>query len=175
MPYAQINKFLGIILPLFVLLMSKFFGIYLVASFFAIELPPLQFSNILNLGNYFALDVNNLVTSYADLFMFSILSTGLLLVLFLESKNKDPKKIKKFLDEELNVRQVISGWFMLYGNSLYWLASTWVASFIILYNTYYNITDLWVYLMVLTLTLSLSYYFYIDFINELTLSRQKQA
>lgn len=116
-----------------------------------------------------------LISSYSDLVMFTIISTGLVVSLFGEVHKDSHRLDKKDLDSYFS-NGIKSSLFVarkLYNQALYWMMFLIISNFYILYNTITGKTYLWIYLVTLFLTISLIFYFYFDFKKEIHLAKNK--
>jgi hypothetical protein len=157
------------------ILISKLLGILFSVLVFSIEFEISGFVSLFNLKGL--ADRNDLVilSSYSDLFMFTVVSTVLVISLMVHSKNSKSLDNKTNLDKfyKANNNSQLKSAYYLYGNSLYWLLSIWITNLYILFNTLTGKTYLWIYVLVLVLTISLSLYFYYDFRKESELAKNK--
>ena len=164
------------ITPIVTLVIGKIVGIMFTSIVFSIGV---KLSNITSLFDIYAITKDNenliLLSSYSDLFMFTALSTGLVLSLLLYINKAHLNLNKNDLEMYFNkgVKNYIRTAYKLYGQSLNWLIIILFSNFYILYNTLIGRTYLWIYLVSLALTISLLLYFFYDLRKEIELSKSK--
>ncbi|HRN86351.1 MAG TPA: hypothetical protein PKU78_05205 [Candidatus Dojkabacteria bacterium] len=163
------------ITPIVAIIISKLLGIIFASIVFGISF---EFNGILSLFGLGNLDNQTdmiLLSSYSDLFMFTIISLILVISLMMHSKNEKKQISKEDLDKYLtsNQKNTILVANKLYGSALYWLISIWLTNLYVLFNTLTGKTYLWIYLLVLMLTVSLTLYFYYDLKREIHLAKTK--
>lgn len=165
------------ITPIVGLVIGKILGIIFTAVVFSLDIKP---GDIFELMRTLFLSSNTvedtvLLSSYSDLFMFTLVSTGVVLSLFAQT-GKAYQRLNK-LDLENYLRTGFKSFFStsikLYGQSVYWMMVLLLSNIFILYNALTGKTYLWIYLITLILTISLGLYFYYDFHREIQLSKNK--
>lgn len=164
------------ITPIVALIIGKILGILFTAVVFSLDVSPDDVFSLFKL--MFSLDEDEkliLLSSYSDLFMFTILSTGLVVSLFSQVNQASQRLTKNDLELYFQggVSNLLRTAAKLYGQSLYWMSFIALANLYLLYNTLTGKTYLWIYVVTLLLTISLLLYFYYDFHKEIHLSKNK--
>ncbi len=165
------------ITPFVALIVGKLLGIVFTAVVFSLDISVGEVFELLKsllFGNN-SEENTVLLSSYSDLFMFTLMSTGLVLSLFAQTGKAFQRLTKVDLDIYLlsGVKSFPSTVIKLYGQSVYWLLFILLSNLFILFNTLLGKTYLWIYLITLILTISLTLYFYYDFRREIELSKTK--
>lgn len=153
---------------------GKVVGLMFASIVFSI---PFQFAGLIDIFKPVSVIADQsqiLLSSYSDLFLFTIMSSGLLLSLFMNvdrQLNITRDDINKYLDHKSD--KFFSTIYKMYGQSVLWLLFLWVTNVYILYNALTGKTYLWIYLVVMILSISITIYFYFDFDKEIDLAKQK--
>ena len=151
--------------PLLALIVGKLIGVIFSSVVFAINLPSLGYNNIYKLLYGMKLEENIVIlSSYSDLFMFTVLSTGFIVSLLIYTDKSKKTLDKKHIEDYFRspVEKTISTAHKLYGSAFRWLIVLWLANVYILYNTLSGRTYLWIYLLIFLLNISLSIYIFLD-------------
>lgn len=161
--------------PLVVLFGSKILGIVFTNLVFSLGLDLKSISNYLQV--IFTMDRSEsfvLLSSYSDLFMFTMISVALVIMLFVNyGKNKtilDQHDVSKELTLDKNIIKLI---FKLYKETTVWFLNLYLGLVFILINVILTKTFFWIFLLALILSISLTLYFYFDLKKEYELSKQK--
>lgn len=163
------------ITPIVTIIIGKILGIFFTSIVFAVDF---EFSNIPVLFSLSSISDKHdliLISSYSDLFMFTVLSTGLVMSLMLHTNKAHLNLTKMDIESFINSRlqNFLKTAYKLYGQALHWFIVLGVSNFYVLYNTLTGKTYLWIYLLILLLTFSLSLYFYYDIMKEVELGKRK--
>lgn len=163
------------ITPIVAVIISKLLGILFASLVFGLNFKFEGFLKLFSLGN-----LNNqadmiLLSSYSDLFMFTLISLILVISLMIHSRNEKKHISKADLDKFLTSQQknFLSVANKLYGHALFWVISIWFTNIYVLFNTLTGKTYLWIYLLILMLTISLTLYFFYDLKREIYLAKTK--
>jgi hypothetical protein len=164
------------LLPAAVLIVGKVIGIYFVAKVFnlswTLESAP---DSLFSISPLF--DDKDLMTvsSYSDLFMYSLvligLSFSLFRAVFLHASHIDPKFVAKLATN--NLLSLIKDSFDVYFEGTMWLVFTWVATFTIFTNILLNKTYIWVGLIAFAASFAFSIMLFKDVVKEIEVSRKK--
>lgn len=156
--------------PALVLVLGKFFGIYISTTSLGIELTFKQYtSNLFTLTQSVDLALIKEVTSYSDLFMYIFISTFFSLVLFraifLHNSHVTPNTVYKLAHH--NLLELIQDSYEIYHNGVISLIFTWIATILILANTISERTYPWIGVVTLTSSIILSLILFQDVIREI--------
>jgi len=165
-----------LITPFVALIIGKILGVLFTAVVFSLDVRPDDIFSLFKL--MIASDADEklvLLSSYSDLFMFTLLSTGLVASLFSQINQISQRLSKNDLELYFQggVNNLLHTASKLYGRSLIWMGFIVLANAYILYNMLTGKTYLWIYVVTLLLTISLVMYFYYDFHKEIQLSKNK--
>lgn len=163
------------LVPAALLILAKLAGIFLVAALFSVNIQVnvladalLSFETVVNAGDL------PLISSYSDLFAFSIMSFGLAFILisavyFHDShiKVSTVNKLAKF-----DLLHLIKGSFELYHSGIVWLIFLWLANLLILINVIKQSTYLWILLVTVIFSISLTVIFFRDLFQEIELVKK---
>jgi hypothetical protein len=166
------------ILPAILLIFGKFFGLYLIASLFGIPIDLQAQEKALFLFNTFVSEENIiLVSSYSDLFMFTLLSLCMTFILVqavyfhdTHISNITISKLAKY-----NLLSLIRSSFQLYHAGVIWLGFLWMSAFLIAFNYFQGYSQLWVLLLSLLFCLSFSIILFRDLFSEIDLANKENA
>ncbi len=162
--------------PFVALIIGKILGILFTSVVFSLDIGIGDIFSLFKLMIAFDEDEKLIhLSSYSDLFMFTILSTGLVASLFSQVNLTSQRLTKKDLELYFQggIKNIFHTAMRLYGQSLFWFSFIIIASTYILYNVLTGKTYLWIYLITLLLTISLAMYFYYDFHKEVQLAKNK--
>lgn len=162
--------------PVVSIFIGKIVGIIFASVVFSIQISSLGYASLFKLL-YGATQNNDIVTlsSYSDLFMFTVLSTGLVITLLIYTDRAKNNMSKKLVEDYFAspLEQTFNTARKLYGGSFIWLLILWITNIYILYNTLSGRTYLWIYLLVFSLSISLTTYFLLDLKKEMQLAKLK--
>lgn len=162
--------------PVVSIFIGKILGIIFASVVFSIQISSLGYASLFKLL-YGTTQNNDIVTlsSYSDLFMFTVLSTGLVITLLIYTDRSKNNMSKKLVEDYFAspLEQTFNTARKLYGGSFIWLLILWITNIYILYNTLSGRTYLWIYLLVFSLSISLTTYFLLDLKKEMQLAKLK--
>ncbi len=166
------------LLPAAILIVGKVIGIYFVAKVFELSWTIESASNTLfSVRPIFDDKDLMLVSSYSDLFMFSLvligLSFSLFRAVFLHASHIDPKFVAKLATN--NLLNLIKDSFDVYFEGSMWLVFTWVSTFTILVNILLNKTFIWVGVIAFAASFAFSIMLFKDVVKEIEINRKKIA
>lgn len=164
------------ITPVVSIIIGKIIGIIFASVVFSIQISNLGYSSLFKLL-YGTTQNSEIVTlsSYSDLFMFTVLSTGLVITLLIYTDRTKTNMSKKLVEDYFAspLEQTFNTARKLYGGAFLWMLILWITNIYILYNTLSGRTYLWIYLLVFTLSISLTAYFLLDLKKEMQLAKLK--
>ncbi len=163
------------IVPAILMALGKFAGILFVAALWNI---PLDFDsasrNLLQFNTFVPEDSILLVSSYSDLFMFTVILIGMSVIIIkaiyfhdTHISNESVSKLAKY-----NLLNLVSTSFKLYHSGIIWLGFMWMANIIIVINYFQGLCYSWVLMISLLFSLSFSIIFFKDLFAEIDLIKK---
>ncbi len=162
--------------PSALVIFGKFIGIALVISYFDLPYTVSGYaSSALNGTLSVTSDHAELISTYSDIIMFSVIALGfsfhLIRAIFFHDTHLSPKFITQLAD--LNLLSLIKDTYDIYHKAAVWLGFLWVAVSIIVINVVLGTTLFWVGIVAVITTLALSVGLIQDAYQELVNIRNK--
>jgi hypothetical protein len=164
------------LLPVLAIVIGKLLGIYIVSSFFYIDVNfKVATDSLLSLTPVVSKTDLVVVSTYSDLIMYLFIGVGfsitLLRSVYLHETHISVNTIIQLA--RYNLMTLVKTSYDLYHSAFTWLIYTWVANLLILINTLLFKTEVWLLTVTTIFSIALTIILFRDLFKEIELSKRK--
>lgn len=158
------------------MVVAKLVGVFLCIYIFNVQWTVRDYTNsIFTTQTAVELDKLEMVSSYSDLFVLAVISTGVVIqivrALYLHPNNIQPKLLAKLARR--NLLSLVSGSFDIFYHAAVWTIFSWLAAFTIGLNALTGKTNSWLVLIAVLLSISFTIFLLRDVYAQIEIGKKR--